>query len=124
MLAFLRNNWPRLANALLGLWLMAAPAVIGFGGIASKNSRVVGPMAFSFAVIAVFEPTRPLRWLNLLLGAWLAVSPFVLGYNGATSAAINTLAAGLLLFTFALVRGTITSEFGGGWSSLWSEKGS
>jgi hypothetical protein len=109
--------WARVVNALLGIWLMVAPEVLGYGGIAASNHRIVGPIAASFAVVAIWEATRPLRWVNLALGLWLVVSPLVLG--GAAAASITSLVVGVLLWTMALARGRVTQQFGGGWSALW-----
>ncbi len=109
--------WARIINTFLGIWLMAAPAILGYGGPAATNHRIVGPIAATFAVVAIWEVTRPLRWVNLGLGLWLIVSPLVLGYG--STAAINSLAAGVALALLALVRGKIARQFGGGWSALW-----
>ncbi len=110
--------WARLINAALGVWLMAAPAVLGYDGVASTNHRIVGPIVAAFAIIAIWEVTRALRWINAALGAWLVVAPLVLGYP-ALDVLINSLVVGLLIVTMATVRGKLTQQFGGGWSALW-----
>jgi hypothetical protein len=109
--------WARVISAILGIWLMAAPAVLGYDGLAATSHRIVGPIAASLAVIAIWEVTRPLRWGNLLLGLWLIVSPLVLG--GGSSVVISSLIVGVLLSTCALMPGSVKHQFGGGWSALW-----
>jgi hypothetical protein len=109
--------WARIINALLGIWLMAAPAVLDYGGLAATNHRIVGPIAASLAIIAIWEIARPLRWANLPLGLWLIVSPLALG--GASVAAITSLLSGVALALLALVRGKVEQQVGGGWSALW-----
>lgn len=47
------------------------------------------------ATIAIWDLTRPLRWVNV------------------------SLAAGALILACSLVKGNPTHRFGGGWSSLW-----
>src|SRR5215207_3520539 len=89
------SMWPRLVNTLVGLWLMAAPAVLDYAGAARTNDRIVGPLAASFAVIAIWEVTRPLRWANVALGVWLLVAPWLLGADRAPL--LNETAAGLVL---------------------------
>ncbi|MDX1662562.1 MAG: SPW repeat protein [Candidatus Promineifilaceae bacterium] len=114
------DAWPRLVNALLGGWLMASPALFGYAATtASKNQRVVGPLVVMFALIAVWEVTRPLRWLNLALGLWLIVSPFLLGTLDRTDAMLIAVATGLVIVGLSLVRGPIHERFGDGWSALW-----
>ncbi|MDP8923989.1 MAG: SPW repeat protein [Chloroflexota bacterium] len=108
--------WAQLASTAIGLWLMAAPAVLGYGDPAKRIDHIVGPVAASFAFIAVWEVTRSLRWVNVLLGAWLLVAPWVLGY--ATTPTVNSMVVGTLLIVLASVRGEVTEQFGGGWSSL------
>jgi hypothetical protein len=49
--------WAQLINALLGMWLMAAPAVLGYIGPARTNDRIIGPLAAGAALIAIWETT-------------------------------------------------------------------
>lgn len=113
--------WARLANTAVGVWLMAAPAVLGYGDPAGTNDRIVGPLAATFAIIAIWEVTRALRWLNLALGLWLLAAPWILGGYPA-DATISSLAAGALLALFSLVRGKVQQEYAGGWPSLWRSR--
>lgn len=113
--------WARAANTALGLWLMAAPAVLGYAAPASTNDRVVGPIVASFAIIAVWEATRPLRRANTVLGGWLLVCPWILGYPALP--AVHSLVVGVLVLAFSLVRGEVKARFGGGWSALWTPNG-
>lgn len=109
--------WARLLNTAIGLWLMAAPAVLGYGGPADTLHRIVGPVAATFAIIAIWEATRELRQLNALAGAVLLIGPLLLGFGGA--AMVNSLVCGILLITISRVKGEIEESFGGGWKVLW-----
>lgn len=114
--------WARLANTALGLWLMAAPAVLGYEGTAAAtNDRITGPLAATFAIIAIWEVTRTLRWLNLALGLWLLAAPWSLGGFPA-EATLTSMATGALLAVFSLVRGKIRQDHGGGWSAVWRSR--
>ena len=110
--------WARLLNAALGIWLMAAPAVLGYGAPAQTADRIVGPVAASFAIIAISEVTRALRHVNLLLGAWLLLAPWLIGY--AVVPTVNSLLVGAAMIALSRVRGPGQEEFGGGWLKLWS----
>lgn len=110
------------AACAAGLWLMAAPDVLGYGGAAAVGDRVVGPLIATFAGVAVTESTRPVRWWNLGPAAWLLLAPLVLGYGPA--AAINSAACGLAVAALACVRGRIRRRFDGGWSAVFSAGGS
>lgn len=109
--------WARFGNIALGVWLMAAPAVLGYAGRAGINDRIVGPVTIAFAVVAIWEVVRPLRRVNLLLGLWLLLAPWVLAFGWV--ATLNSTAVGLLMIAFATVAGTRTARIGGGWSALW-----
>jgi hypothetical protein len=104
-------------SVLLGLWLMAAPAVLGYGDPAADADRVAGPIAASLAFVALWDVVRGLHRLNGLVGAWLLVAPWLLGYAVAAPT-YNSLGVGLLLLASALAPGGQTSRYGGGWSSL------
>ena len=108
--------WARLVNVLLGLWLMAAPELVGYADPARAHDRIVGPLAASMAIIAITECVRPVRWANLLLGVWLLCAPWIVGYPRV--ALLNSMAVGLLMSGCALVRGRMTHRFGGGWAAL------
>ena len=109
--------WAHLLTALAGIWLMASPAVLDYADPARDNDRIVGPIIASMATIAIWELTRPLRWVNVILGAWLLIAPWLLGHS--PSARWNSLAAGAVILACSLVKGHRTHRVGGGWSSLW-----
>lgn len=111
--------WARFVNTMLGIWLMAAPAVMGYTDTAGdSNHRIIGPLVVSFAVVAIWEHTRPLRWANLPLGLWLAISPLFISYPRLVI--LMTVMVGLVIAACALVQGTYRPEkFGDGWSMLW-----
>lgn len=117
--------WPRIGNALLGVWLMIAPALLSYEYPASQNDRIVGPIAATIAVVAIAQVMRPLRWLNLAAGLWLVVAPFALDYD-VTRAIMNDVLVGAAMIVLAQIRGPITDRFGGGWSALlpsdWNEE--
>jgi hypothetical protein len=108
--------WGQAIACCTGLWLMASPGLLGYGGAARINDLVVGPIAASLACVALWQVTRPVRWANVALGAWLAVSPVILGHSA--SAAANAVLSGLALGGFSFVRGRLTHRTGGGWAAL------
>lgn len=109
--------WAQIINAALGIWLMAAPAVLGYGGAAATNDRIVGPVVATFAVVAWWGATRGTARWNTPLGAWLLLAPWVLGY-GPTDAIVNSMVAGGLILGFSFVTGTVDKRYGGGWAAL------
>lgn len=110
--------WARIVTALLGIWMMAAPAALGYGGPAAISDRIAGPLAASFAFVALWDVVRPLRRVDAPIGLWMILAPLVLGYGGA--AAVNAVVVGVAVVALSFVRGKVTEEFGGGWRSLWT----
>jgi hypothetical protein len=115
---------PRLVNAALGIWLMAAPAVLGYsttGSAAGSVDRTVGPLVASTAIAAIWPEIRPLRWVNVVLGGWMVVAPLVLGWfvDYPTVAVVNSIVVGAAVTGAAFVRGPVDARFGGGWRSVW-----
>lgn len=106
----------QIANILLGLWLMVAPAVLGHAGAAAKNDWIVGPLVVTVATVALWQATRAVRWVNLVLGAWMVLAAWLLGYG--RLAAVLTTAVGLAIALLAIPRGRITHQFDGGWRVL------
>lgn len=101
----------------VGIWLVAAPAVLGYAGTPADDvHRVVGPLAASAALIAIWEATRGVRLLNLVLAAGLLVAPLVAGHPPA--ATVNALACGAVLLGVTPFGGRSSQSMGGGWRSL------
>jgi hypothetical protein len=110
--------WARVINILIGLWLIASPAVLQMDKIAANNLRVIGPLVVSFAFIAIWEVTRTLRWVNVALGAWLPLGSWVLGYASLVPT-LNESLCGVIIIVLGLVKGKLTRDFGSGWAQLW-----
>ena len=109
----------QIASAVLALWLIVSPDVLGFGDPARTATRVIGPLALFFAVLAIRDVTRPARWVNLATGVALLFVPWLLRY-GAWTPILNSLIAGVLLIGFAQVHGKTRHATGGGWSALFT----
>lgn len=118
--------WPRLVNVALGLWLMLAPAVLGYATtapVASASDRIIGPLVVSAAIVSIWPELRPLRWVTVVLGALAVVAPLASGafVDWPLRAGVSSVVTGLAMVGFGLVRGKVDSRFGGGWRSIWRE---
>jgi hypothetical protein len=109
--------WAQVLNTILGIWLMAAPQVLNYGGPAADNDHILGPIVASFAIIALSGNTRAVANFNIPLGAWLIVSPWVLGYEN-DSARMNDVVSGTLITLLSFFKRSVKQSYGGGWSSL------
>ena len=110
--------WAQIINTALGIWTMAASAVLGYGGALRTSDQIVGPIIATFACCAIWQVLRSWRWVNLPLGAWLIAAPWVL--SSPIDAAINGGIVGAAVAALSCVRGRTPTRFGGGWSVLWT----
>lgn len=104
--------------AVVGAWLMVAPAVLGHSGSTlSSSDRIVGPVVLAVGFLGIFPITRILRFLNLLPGAWLLAAPFLLS-GGGTAATVSDVVSGLVVLALATVERAPQDQYGGGWDTL------
>lgn len=110
--------WAQILNTLIGIWLMASPAILGYSDAGAKSNYIIGPVVATIAMIACWEATRGLRTFNIPLGLWLLVAPIILGYPDPFPI-MNDMACGSIIIALALVKGKIKGSYGGGWKVLW-----
>ncbi|GAB3536156.1 hypothetical protein GCM10027443_26040 [Pontibacter brevis] len=107
---FLRP-WNQFIIMLIGMWIMAAPGVLGYSGQIANSSYLTGAIIVAFAVIAMSEVGRPLRYLQILFGLWLIAAPWVLGTDNDT-AMWNSVICGIVLIPLTLPRGKVEDKRG------------
>lgn len=114
-----------LAAAAVGVWVMAAPSVLGYevsaggeGGsrLAETSDRIAGPVIVAFSTVAAWEVTRALRWVSLVAGAWLMLAPWMLKLPAL--AGTSDMLSGLAVIALSSVRGRQRRAFGGGFRAL------
>ncbi|MBF9252168.1 vitamin K epoxide reductase family protein [Pontibacter sp. 172403-2] len=105
--------WTLTVSAILGIWLMFAPAVFGVGieTRAADINHLGGSLIVVVAVICMGEVLRLGRYLNVLLGLAVAIWPwFVADSNLALN--ISGAVAGLLVAALSVPRGAKTETYG------------
>jgi hypothetical protein len=113
--------WAQGITIVIGIWLVASPDLMGYGGSARVNNQIIGIWMATLSMVAISECLRAVRWANFVLGVWLILAPFVLDYlDGAAS---GSLVMGLAVMFLALIRGRMSERFDGGWSALWQKTG-
>jgi hypothetical protein len=103
--------WNLAVCAVVGVWLMVAPAVLGNTGVAVANGTLVGALVVTFAVIGFGEPARAARWVNVLLGLWLLAAPLVLR-DDTSDIRWPEAVAGVAIILLSLRRGPVSGRFG------------
>lgn len=103
--------WTLALTALLGVWLMVAPTVLGNADRMADSDHLVGALIITISVISMGEVVRAGRYLNALLGLWLLVAPFVL--SGASSIGLwNSIIVGALVIAASIPRGVVRERYG------------
>ena len=98
------RQWQDALNALLGLWLVISPWLLGYAGetLAAWNAWIPGVIIAVAAIAALTAFHAWEEWVNAALGLWLVISPWLLGYAGVTAALWNHVIVGLLTLALAL----------------------
>ena len=104
--------WNLFVIILMGAGVMAAPGLFGFSGALANSNFIVGALVITFAVIAMSEVARSVRFIHILFGLWLIAAPFILGYDNNTSMLVGII-AGALLIPLAIPKGKILDKRGG-----------
>ena len=103
--------WNLLLSAVVGVWLISAPSVLGLSGAAADSTHIVGALVVTFAVVAFAEPARVVRVLNVLCGVWVLLAPWLL--EGGTPAwPWIAVASGVALIALSLRRGPVEDQYG------------
>lgn len=103
--------WHLLLAALLGVWLMFAPAALGSTGAAAHSNHLVGALIVTVAVIALADVGRATRFINVLFGVWVIAAPWLLG-GATTTSRWNDLIAGALVILLSIPRGPVGERYG------------
>ena len=99
------KRWQDWTNAVLGLWMLASPSLLGFAVVGSPAMRaawILGLAIVAFAGIAVYVPKAWEEALNIILGICLLVSPWALGYSDQVRPTTNAVVVGLLVTALAV----------------------
>ena len=103
--------WNLLASSALGVWLMFAPAVFQTQGRSADSDHLVGALVITFAVIAMAEVGRTIRFINILFGAWIVLAAWLL--TGATAPdRWNDVIVGVVLILLSIPRGRVKDGYG------------
>lgn len=102
--------WNLSLSALLGVWIMFSPFVLGYENSMADSDHFTGALVITFSVIAMGEIVRAARFINMAIGLWIMLAPFLLGGYGMVI--FNGLACGFLLIILSLRKGKIMNSYG------------
>jgi hypothetical protein len=104
-----RIHWCDLLIGVAGLWLLAAPTVLGFdlhefphSPTAALNCYVVGSGMAAFSLMSAWRlQDNGNEMLNIGFGTWLMLAPYALGFADWLTPTINGLLTGLTVVALA-----------------------
>ena len=99
------------ACTLLGSWVMFAPTLFNTQGAASDGLHLLGALIVTFAIVAMSQVARPLRFMNTIFGGILAVVVWFLE-GGNLFYQVNATVTGLFLVYFSWGLGKIKDRYG------------
>lgn len=96
--------WQDSINALLGLWLIAAPWTLGYTTefYAAWNAWATGGLITVAAIAALAYYKVWEDWIEVALAAWLIASPWLLGYAHMQWPVWNQVGVGVIAGALAL----------------------
>jgi hypothetical protein len=112
--------WNLVVVAVLGGWLMAAPAVFQTQGLAADINYLLGAVVWVMAIIALAEVARAARFVNIALAIALMVLPWLIdGSSGMATilSSLNNLVVGALVIVLSIPPGKIKNTYGS-WNRL------
>jgi uncharacterized membrane protein len=108
--------WNLLVSAVLGAWLMVAPALFQTQGGAAHSDHILGALVVTVSIIAMAEVARAARFINVALALAIVVLPWLLG-DTTLASGINDLIVGALIVILSIPPGTIRNTYGS-WNPL------
>ena len=105
--------WTLVVSTVLGIWMMAAPEVMGIPikAAAADVNHLGGALIVVMAVISMGEVVRTGRYLNVLFGLAVAIWPWFLSDSN-LALNISSAVSGLLVAGLSIPRGTVKESYG------------
>jgi uncharacterized membrane protein len=126
------KRWIYVINSLFALWLISAPATMGYDSKALMISDLVsGFLILVASIIAINFKKDSMKWFIGMIGLWLTFAPILFWAPDAASYANDTIIGTLLMMTSLIVPSLVESAephdtgFPTGWSynpSTWEQR--
>ncbi len=98
-------HWQNVITLMIGVWLFASPWLLGYftngtftAGAQVWNLLISGAVLMILSVMTMLTSQRWEVWIEILLAGWLVISPWLLGFQIETTAVLNLLLSGGIVF--------------------------
>ncbi len=108
----LSRPWNLFLSLLVGMWVMASPAILDFEGPFADHNNVAGALIITFGIIAMSDVARSVRLMNVIVGLWLIVIPWTLDINHDVSF-WSSILSGVAIIFLSIRKGIIGEKRGG-----------
>jgi len=97
------TGWQDLVELAVATWIFVSPIALGFfsPGAAVLTAFAVGGVAILISELGIATQKPKLEWFTMALAVFFMLSPWIFSYAAIEFAAINAVASGAVLFTFA-----------------------
>ncbi|MCH9608803.1 MAG: hypothetical protein S4CHLAM45_07150 [Chlamydiales bacterium] len=117
MVIGVRLPWNLLITAFAGAWLLFDNEILGFTGMVSKATDVLGALTVVFSIISWAEVARALRFMNILLMVLLVLASIFLP-GASWGSVIQGAIVGAVVIVLSLFKGAKIKEQYGTWQKL------
>ncbi|CAN5865474.1 hypothetical protein BH23ACT10_BH23ACT10_37230 [soil metagenome] len=108
----------QIISAILGVWLMVAPAVLGHAGSTLATfDRIIGPTIAAVSFVAAAQITRSVRWINLPAAAVLLIAPWF--FDAPLVSTLSSAGSALVVLALTPWGSPDQTRYGNGWTTLW-----
>lgn len=105
--------WTLLLSIAIGVWLTFTRLSFDNSGAMANSDHLIGALVVTFAIMALAEVGRAIRFINIPFGAWLIAAPWLLDGIASPLAVWNSVISGALLIALAIPRGTVKDSYAG-----------
>lgn len=111
------KHWTDAVNAVLGVWLVVSPWLMGYQDVSAAmwTAVIVGAALVAAALGAIFVPRAWEEWTEGGLAVCLIASPWLLGFSTMGAAMLTAVCTGVVIFALALWTLTTDSEYNDWW---------
>ena len=105
--------WTLLLSIVIGVWLTFTRLTFDSSGAMANSDHLIGALVVTFAIMALAEVGRAVRFINIPFAAWLIAAPWLIEGAASPLATWNGVICGILLLALTIPRGSVKNFYAG-----------